>query len=560
MKSIDLPPDPAIVCPYPEQPFTHMALIASGGGFRAAAYTLGTLSYLNHVPFPTASGTTGRLLDQVTYLASASGGSLATAFYLNALVRNQSFAQFYGKFIQFLTGSDTLQEVSAMLTDNRHWRRRSKRRNLINAFSKVYDRHLDGLTLGQLMNQPTHHVREVCFNTTEFKYGMSFRFQTQETGFGNQIGNFKVKFANKAVAEQLKVGDIIAASSCFPAGFEPMLFPDDFTHEKLTEKALREATGLKEKDVFGLMDGGITDNQAVQSVMLADTRPVIRGKPPTHRFGLVLVTDVSNSFSPCYAPTQPKKSWWRPLRLPWIVGGSAALTTLAAVWLSADQHWKNMVGALMLIPVALPVALVIYLNVKNQLGKRPSLFWRNGIRPFLQYFTNLRLGTLHDMLVDRVKSVNILAGDVMLKRIRRGDFNKLFEAPAWKFRRVSNFIYDLSTLHQSGENRREDDEAERQIPPPTEVIQKVAERARLMDTTLWFTDGPNGRLRNVIATGQFTTCYNLLHYLIRLEGEPAGYDQLQPAVRQSLTALKQQLLTDWETFCNDPFWLHDLPQ
>ena len=52
----------------------------------------------------------------------------------------------------------------------------------------------------------------------------------------------------------------------FPSGFEPMMFPDDF------KVSSREdiASGITKR--FGLMDGGVVDNQGIDPILLAEKR------------------------------------------------------------------------------------------------------------------------------------------------------------------------------------------------------------------------------------------------------------------------------------------------
>lgn len=56
-------------------PFQSIALCFSGGGFRAAAFSLGVLSYLNKVKIKSAEGEAS-LLSHVNFIASASGGTI----------------------------------------------------------------------------------------------------------------------------------------------------------------------------------------------------------------------------------------------------------------------------------------------------------------------------------------------------------------------------------------------------------------------------------------------------------------------------------------------------
>ena len=91
------------------------------------------------------------------------------------------------------------------------------------------------------------------------------------------IGNRKIHIPVD-VAKEIRLADIIAASSCFPFGFEPINFPDDFIYDeavKLKDKSLlphRVADGEKIEYPIGLMDGGVDDNQGVDSIITSEER------------------------------------------------------------------------------------------------------------------------------------------------------------------------------------------------------------------------------------------------------------------------------------------------
>jgi hypothetical protein len=87
-------------------------------------------------------------------------------------------------------------------------------------------------------------------------------------------------------------------------------------------------------------------------------------------------------------------------------------------------------------------------------------------------------------------------------------------------------------------------------PIPGQEIFEAAKIASSMPTALWFTDEDRKleRLKNVIACGQFTTCYNLLDYLQKLEKDEIelGSDGLK---------IKVELENDWKKFVKDPYFL-----
>ena len=102
--------------------------------------------------------------------------------------------------------------------------------------------------------------KELIFNTTEFTRGNAFRFRASQNP-KVVIGSNRKYSISKESAAKIRLADIIAASSCFPSAFEPIIFPDDFVgfNEKLDEPF-----------PCALMDGGVYDNQGIASILLAD--------------------------------------------------------------------------------------------------------------------------------------------------------------------------------------------------------------------------------------------------------------------------------------------------
>ena len=63
------------------KPLTNIALSFSGGGFRATAFCLGILSYLNYRLITNDKGNQETLHSRVQFISSASGGSFANLAY-----------------------------------------------------------------------------------------------------------------------------------------------------------------------------------------------------------------------------------------------------------------------------------------------------------------------------------------------------------------------------------------------------------------------------------------------------------------------------------------------
>jgi hypothetical protein len=119
-------------------------------------------------------------------------------------------------------------------------------------------------------------------------------------------------------------------------------------------------------------------------------------------------------------------------------------------------------------------------------------------------------------------------------------YEKLFNDEQYKHRVILNSIYKLSKVKFPAED------ISTEALHPSEKMIEVAEKARTMATTLWFDETHTAaRMKeNIIATGQFTTCYSLLRHL--QQQEEAG--MLSPELLQ----LKTALVADWEGFCANP--------
>jgi predicted acylesterase/phospholipase RssA len=564
------------------KPFENIALAFSGGGYRAASYALGVLSYLNKLQF---NGDTDPLkgkplLQQVTYMSSASGGTITTALYALYNAQGKTFGQFYVKLFETLTGDFILQKALTILSDKKRWEKGClKGRNIINAFSVAYDEFIfEGNTLQALYHGSTGsaHLQEVCFNTTEFYTGLSFRQDMKlspDTGIDPyyKFGNENI-FVEHNTAQKIKLGDALAASSCFPGGFEPIIFPNDFTHNGLTEGELKMAitlkpqTGDKEEMKFiaekriGLMDGGVTDNQGLQSMMYADGRR-IRRETSFSPFDFMLVNDVGSYFiKPYVMPPQPEYRGIDLSGLNWIIIIAFLLAAACAGWGVYEKSTPLALtgGALIVLPLIFILA-VWFLKSRILGGPRSSSplrkdFTEQIIKLLVHYFTRTPLVVLKQMLTARSDSVLMLNTNVFMKRIRQLLYNTFYDSPQWENRGKGNHIYDLSF---SGDLHNE------QNPPPTPFlnpsreIKIVAQTAFNMGTTLWF-DKANIEQQHseacIIACGQFTTCYNLLGYIEKLLLSPSAYDAIYQG---RLLALKRHLTDDYEHFKIDPFFMYN---
>lgn len=617
--------NPAMMAPDFTTPFEHIALAFSGGGFRAASFSLGVLAYLDHVHFNdhTQDGKDTKLLHKVRYLSSASGGTIATSVYALYNAEGKPFGAYYKKLLEALQNDTLLDNTLRILSTSKEWEARPvKTRNLINSFAMAYDKYLfDGKTVDAIRWQEGRtvhtHLEEVCFNTTEFFRGLLFRQQVKlkpdpKPDKGFLYGNFVVNLKHETAAS-LKLADLLASSSCFPAGFEPIVFPDDFTHggkgndkqmaarlladlsvqlqegsiEELyrlygaeeTEKILAKATRPINQDTFrdaklskdfkmGMMDGGITDNQGLESMMRADERRQ-NGWTSFNPFDLMLVNDVGSHFMEPYAvPKARKKSFFNLLTLNkvyiisillFLIGAGALIYGFARhgtrVYIAAGGMLTALTFAFFVITQWLRRKIKSTDNTGADFNLRKT-FSHSIVHKLIHFLNSTPLRVFAQMLSTRMSSMLILNNDVFLKRIRQLLYSNFYDTPQWTNRGKANHVYDLA---YSNDLNRARQGGRAKGPVPSMPVQKVAESAFRMGTTLWF--GPDDvqklfKAACLVATGQFTTCYNLLEYIYRLRENPV-YATLDDDYKQRISVITQQLEADYAKFREDPFFLYN---
>ncbi|KAF2508655.1 patatin-like phospholipase family protein [Flavobacterium zhairuonense] len=538
----------------------NIALAFSGGGFRAAAYSLGCLKYLGRVKIDGSP-----LLENVKYISSASGGSITNLVYSSCIFNGGNLDNAYTVLNKEMQEDKLLEEALQILNTPSKWKSRDvKSRNLINAFSMAYDRIFNGQDFGifnSRNNEP--HLEEICVNATEFTNGLPFRFQSQHADNWfpkGKIGNNYIHFTENGISEsqKIKLADILAASSCFPSGFEPMIFPKDYANSNVSEDQLGASISYKansytidkynhlsilsnkdyeKKRQFGLMDGGVDDNQAIDAFLKADARRVGNNLPA---FDLFISCDVTSPFMDGYTLPVHENKWYDIFSIRFVL----LILLVAALWLpillimdkGVWAPWEYITGTLSGIFGSL---LGIYLFVKIKgffMKSKPESSWGKMFKKFRWDFAKLSLGFVRQMIASRLKSVFILTNDVYLKQIRRMYYESLFSNDKYEDQVIQNTIYDLSQATIA-----------RHKHSPSVALVAVAEKSRRMGTTLWFDKKHESEdmRRSIIATGQFTTCYNLLLYLEKIE--KLG------ALNPGLQMLKADLENDWKQFCQNPF-------
>lgn len=233
--------------------FGNIALTFSGGGYRASSFSLGILSYFNHVSFKG-----NPLLENVKGLSTVSGGTLTGATYAYHISKGKDFKSFYNQFYNTLKEDKLLGLALAKLNSDELWKNSHKKRSLINAFALAYTELLTNGTFKDLTDNKTH-LEDICFNATDFSFGLAFRFQT--TG---DFGNYRLKNSNlDLLSNDMKLADAIASSSCFPTGFEPLVMPDDFVSDHKSDAYIAIKAQKDFSTGVGLMEAVLLTTKAL---------------------------------------------------------------------------------------------------------------------------------------------------------------------------------------------------------------------------------------------------------------------------------------------------------
>ncbi|MEM8748845.1 MAG: patatin-like phospholipase family protein [Pseudomonadota bacterium] len=202
-----------------------IGLALSGGGFRAAAYHLGTFRKLEELG----------LLDKIDLFSCVSGGSIAGAF----LCANWGEPDVLDRLETYLNTKSIA--VSSVLG------------GLINPFSsrldelaKTYDRDLfGGATLSSLANGP-----RIYLNATNLATGNLFFF-VAGGGKPEELGEHEL---GQHGAGNIEISHAVASSSAFPPVFPPYRLDDDRFPNNDTE-------------YITLTDGGVYDNLGVNPLL-----------------------------------------------------------------------------------------------------------------------------------------------------------------------------------------------------------------------------------------------------------------------------------------------------
>ncbi len=533
----------------------NIGMAFSGGGYRAATFDLGTLSFLNSI-----SLNDGRtLLSCVTALTSVSGGTIPAMKYMLALAKGQPIDEMVRELFEFLCNEDLVTHALNGIGAEKANRDASS----IKIMAGIYDKYLfKGATMGDIIdNIDKIPVRDYTALATDFDNSLPFRFRVTYgyTTSGERIsygafGNGEHSIGRN-VARHITSGEALACSSCFPSGFEPMMFPDDF------QLAQQPDIVSTIKSRFGLMDGGVVDNQGIGPLMKAEERlhTYREDQQRTDKaFDLVIISDVAGEDMDGYTPSEqmlPKSAGRLTLGRLRNYGLISEAVVMALFILALALGSNFWLGVLTVI-----LAIVTLLNVVGALFKN-KIFKAIGstfIGDRARFLNHMKFASIEAMVMNRAKSIIMMSSEIFLNQLRRKNYDDIYENNDWLNRRITSTIYELKPREQKSNGKKQNKRKwEYQDFPselkPSEAIKRNSKLAASMNTTLWFTpeDKAADKPQALMASGQYNICYNLLDYINRIEEDPTN---TTPA-HQLIIDCKPQLEAAWQRFQQDPQWM-----
>ena len=512
-----------------------IAISLSGGGYRAATYHLGTLSYLNHLR--TSDGKT--LLEHVSAVSTISGGTLTGLWFILGKTRGWSNRETLGRLYKLLMTGDVIGRASLeFLCGN------SNNHSLIREMVRIYDEDIfNGATIGDLMDKIEDiSIDDFSANATDFTNALEFRFaigkkimlpngKTSEAVFGNN--SYKIP---KEIARQIRLAEVFAASSCFPGGFEALFFPRDF---QLNNKPENEEY-LSSVKPLPLMDGGVVDNQGIEPINLLRKRY-------NRNLDMFIISDAGCGKEHPY--TFEETDTMDHLTVHKVnICLNIGLIAMAQFLLWVPRgFWFGFFAGLTLLFFTL--RLITALSSRRLLKKYSrevpfSFKWKGLLHiPFSKYI---------NQFTSRATSMYSLTDKVFMKHIRSLNYATIYEDQKWQNRRIMSALFELCSgkkwlTHLAGE--------EKEFMTPSDAIIKNSDIAAEMGTTLWWSDHDReiGKPEALIKTGQYNVCWNLLEFIYRLR---RNNENLSPECNIILE-LQETLEADWERFKENPAWLLD---
>jgi predicted acylesterase/phospholipase RssA len=511
---------PSPVQPPEAGPLGPLAISFSGGGYRAAAFHLGTLRLLHRAG----------LLKDVVGLSTVSGGTIVGMAWTVSLVDGVPFDEFDTSFSSFLQRTNVIGLALDDLTSRRS-EHRDEMPSLIRSAADVYaDPALFGdRRFGEVLHAPPDRLQlqEAIFNSTEFHTGVDFQFRRSPNPLARiGSGDYRVR---REVAQHIRLADIVAASSCFPGGFEPFVFPQQFhwPRDFPLPRVLQELGPKYATPGLPLMDGGIYDNQGVESLLLAYE------KTPA---ATLLISDVSGYQENIYnVPAAPPRRGFLTLKRVLLAGWTVFLLALVSLVVlgmhAAAEHRAGELTGLDVVVYGFVSALMLVLAGGLAWGRKMARLAERKIHDAVgvDAWPSLRRLTVPEIISMaslRTGSLLKLTSSIFMQRVRQLVYDHAYTDEKYDGRRMANGITILA-------GDWPDLYGQHPWLKPRPVLLEKVNGAVEMGTTLWFDQ--DVRFQPLVDVGEASVCFVLLKHLIedypdhQVPGSPANelYERLR---------------------------------
>lgn len=516
-----------------------IALCLSGGGYRAAMFHLGVMTYLNEVRSTDGS----RLLDHVHTITCISGGALPGLLYVvgekEGKDRTETFRTLY-----HLLHDNNLGEILV----KRFNEESPKGISLIKVLADVYD---DIFFHGKLFKDILESmswdgIHHFAADATDFELGKPFRFQAtpeindpeRKVPYG-MIGNWhhRISYEN---AKHIRLADIMAATSCFPLVFEPIVYPDDFKGDIIK----KEISGTS----FLLMDGGMIDNHGID--------PVIHAKEHLshmeREIGTYILSDGVNVNDKRETET---KGISIPLSIKNINCGLLVISLLFLVlgfsFFKLAPFLSGVFSTLGILSLLSIILLGMLINKIFRLIEKKIGF---EIRK-KDFLRKSSIGNIKRFLSTRINTVYKMVDIIMMGNLKKNSIRNLTSEEETYDKVVLNTL-PLFCMGDKWKRILKKDYMAEKFLAPSQIIQKTSEKANSMSTTLWFTEEElkQGIPKDVLACGQYTICWNLLQQARKIKKEYAKSPAQMNDSQRLLVDLEPFLQSDWKRFTQNPFY------
>jgi hypothetical protein len=452
------------------------------------------------------------LLRNVTALSTVSGGTIVGMRWIVSLLDGVAFDDFRERFRAWLLSTNVVREALGRLASHPRGNVRSNP-SLIRCAAAVYavPGFLGDRRLGEVLDGEGIPA-EIIFNSTEFRSGVDFRFRRSpnpNVRIGN--GNFPVP---RDVAAQVRLADVVAASSCFPGGFEPILFPDEFEWAPGVLERVRQELGTKFEPALPLMDGGIYDNQGVESVVRANEH----GDADT-----LLISDTNTRQAALYVtPPEPRRGWFTLRMAAWagrllfVLSAGSVVALGVHAWREQSQggwQWQDIL--VYVVPGILCIATIAALVAarRTALYARAQLHKEVQIANAWRYLRDLTITEVMGLVELRASSLMSLTSNVFMKRVRSLVQDSVFGDARYFKKRAMVLLYGLDEPHPKLYG----------VVPwlrPSQHLVDAVHSVDKMKTTLWF-DSP-AQLATLERLGAATAAFALLRLIVERHGPEGG--------------------------------------